>query len=272
MRGPHPQPGEARAEPPRRAFAPGDGLPSLRRQAEGEGLDRDRPMPCVAPLAARRTAAAGPGRRRQRPLARGPDCHMRLHPSDVVETQRRDRLAQGGVDAVAGVHQHDAFRNARRLERADLHESNLGLGRKAELLRHASPGAPLRILGPDLRQIEAVGDGQAGAAVSDRDGHRRLTVLLLAELAAILPGDADRMPSLLRKGGVIDNPGLDRSVTLERRRRQLADLGQHPLVRPRRLADEMQQRLMLSGGPSGAVAAAIGSTLLRSKGAVSPTQ
>ena len=109
---------------------------------------------------------------------------------------------------------------------------------------------PLRILGPVLRQVEAVGDGQAGAAVGDRDGHRRLTVLLLAELAAILPRDADRMPSLLRKGGVIDNPGLDRSVTLERRRRQLAHLGQHPLVRPRRLADEMQQRLMLSGGPS----------------------
>src|SRR5208282_1014388 len=44
---------------------------------------------------------------------------------------------------------------------------------------------------------------------------------------------------------IIDDPGLDRSVTLDCRHHQLAHLGQDPLVRPLSLADEMQQLLML---------------------------
>jgi hypothetical protein len=55
--------------------------------------------------------------------------------------------------------------------------------------------------------------------------------------------------SLLGKTGVVDDPRFDRSVTLNRRQNHLARLGQYLLVRPRRLADKMQQRLVLRCRP-----------------------
>src|SRR5580658_1804807 len=99
--------------------------------------------------------------------------------------------------------------------------------------------------------------------IGNRQCHGDLTIVLLAQLAAILPPDPDRMPSLLGEARVIDDPSLDRSVTLYLRQHQSADLGQNPLVRPVAFPNKMQQRLMLS--------AAIGSTLLRSQGIISPT-
>src|ERR1700688_4619348 len=45
--------------------------------------------------------------------------------------------------------------------------------------------------------------------------------------------------------GIVDDPGLDRTVPLDLWHHHLAHLGQHLLVRPLSLADEMQQRLML---------------------------
>src|ERR1700692_4175874 len=53
------------------------------------------------------------------------------------------------------------------------------------------------------------------------------------------------MLTLLGKAGVVDDPGLDRTVPLHLGHHHLANLGQHLLVRPLSLTDEMQQRLML---------------------------
>ena len=76
-----------------------------------------------------------------------------------------------------------------------------------------------------------------------RDGH--LAIVLLAELPAILPRHPDRMGALLGKPCVVDDQGLDRPAPLHRRHDQIAHLRQNPLVRPRRLTDEVQERLML---------------------------
>jgi hypothetical protein len=57
------------------------------------------------------------------------------------------------------------------------------------------------------------------------------------------------MPPLLGKARIVDDPGLDRPVALQRRPHHLAHLGQDLLIRPGRLADKMQQRLMLRPGP-----------------------
>src|SRR5260370_18215825 len=57
------------------------------------------------------------------------------------------------------------------------------------------------------------------------------------------------MPSLLGKARVVDNPGLDRSITLDRRQHHLTHLAQHIVVRPTPLTDKMQQRLMLRCRP-----------------------
>jgi hypothetical protein len=46
---------------------------------------------------------------------------------------------------------------------------------------------------------------------------------------------------------VIDDPRLDRSVTLQLRQHRFGDFGQNPLVRP--ISFKMQQRLMLRRSP-----------------------
>src|ERR1700675_4481377 len=57
------------------------------------------------------------------------------------------------------------------------------------------------------------------------------------------------MRSLFWETRVIDDPRLDRPLPFHRRQHHLAHLGQHPLVRPCRDTDKMQQRLMLRRRP-----------------------
>jgi hypothetical protein len=57
------------------------------------------------------------------------------------------------------------------------------------------------------------------------------------------------MPALLGKAGIVDDPRLDRSGPLDRWQNQLTHLGQHPIIGPRRVANETQQRLMLRRHP-----------------------
>src|ERR1700724_197071 len=76
-------------------------------------------------------------------------------------------------------------------------------------------------------------------------GTGALPVRLLAELSAVLVRHPDRVLPLFGDAGVVDNPRRDRSVTLNLWQYQLANFGQDHLVRPRSLADKMQQGLML---------------------------
>src|SRR5712692_3865496 len=85
--------------------------------------------------------------------------------------------------------------------------------------------------------------------IGNRQRHHYLAIGLLAKLPAILMLHADRVDALLGVRRVIDNPGLDRPMTLDRRHHHLAHLGQHPLVRPRCVGNEMQQLLMLRRDP-----------------------
>ncbi|CCM80328.1 hypothetical protein BN77_p260015 [Rhizobium mesoamericanum STM3625] len=55
-------------------------------------------------------------------------------------------------------------------------------------------------------------------AIDDGD----LAVVLLAELAAILPRDPDRMLALPGKASVIDNPRFNRPMPLDQRQHQIA--------------------------------------------------
>ena len=82
-------------------------------------------------------------------------------------------------------------------------------------------------------------------ALGQRERHRHLTIVLLAELATVLTRHPDRVPPLLGKTGIVDDPGLDRPLPLDRRQHYLAHLAQNPLVRPAALTDKMQQRLVL---------------------------
>ena len=67
--------------------------------------------------------------------------------------------------------------------------------------------------------------------IGDRQRHCNLTVILLAELAAVLPRDAYRVPPLLGKTRVVDDPRIDRPMALDCWQHHLAYFGQDSLVR-----------------------------------------
>jgi hypothetical protein len=76
-----------------------------------------------------------------------------------------------------------------------------------------------------------------------------LAVVLFAELTAILTRHPDRVPALLGEAGIVNDPGLDGPSTLNGRQYEVAHFGEHGGIRPGRLTNEMQQRLVLGGDP-----------------------
>ena len=95
-----------------------------------------------------------------------------------------------------------------------------------------------------MRQIQTIGDRQAGVIVGDRQADRDLAVVLLAELATVLPRHADRMRALLGNAGVVDDQRADRAVPLDDRQHAGAHRGEHRVIRPVGLGYEVMQRLM----------------------------
>jgi hypothetical protein len=82
----------------------------------------------------------------------------------------------------------------------------------------------------------------------DRQAHRGLAILLLADLTTILPRHTHRVTALLRIPRAVDDQGLDRFLALDRRQHTLAHPPQHRRARPGRLRHQMQQRLVLRRG------------------------
>src|SRR4030095_12094214 len=94
-------------------------------------------------------------------------------------------------------------------ELCDLLEGDLPFRPERDGVGYARRAPTAAILGPRLRQVEPVGDRHARALVSHRDAHRHLTVVLFAEHAAVLPGDADGVTALLGPSGIVDDPRRD---------------------------------------------------------------
>src|SRR5690348_1506918 len=105
---------------------------------------------------------------------------------------------------------------------------------------HLAP--PISVRDPLSRQIETIGDRQARGVIGYRQRYRHLTIVLFAELAAILPRNAYRMLALLRKARVIDDPRLNRTMLLDLRQNHVSHFCQNRFVRPASFANEMQQR------------------------------
>ena len=198
---------------------------------------------------------------------------MRLHADDIGQAERRS--GRSGTPCRCHSRRRPARRRAgcRRHGLPDLIERDLAAWSGTRSRQEPRPWPSLRDRSPSSRQIEPIGDRQARLIVGDRKRDRDLAIVLLAELPAILARNADRMLALLRKAGVVDDPGPDRPMPLDRSAAPARAPRQQRLVRPRRLGHEMMQRLMLRRLRPGAVTrAAIGSTLLRSPGSSSPMQ
>src|SRR3954454_2912860 len=233
--------GEPRLQPFGRTFPPSDRLPGTFGERKGKLPDTDEIR--VVSASDRGSASrfwAAPASPYQR---------ARLDCGDISQTQGPQFLAQIAVTPVPGVHQHDPTWNAARKRAFDLRERNLRFGHEANRRWNTNFAAAFAVLSPFLRQVQTIGNRQAGRVVGYRQRHRRLAIGLSAKLPAVLRSHANRMPSLLGKRSIIDDPGFDLSVPLDRRQYQLAHLGQHALVGPIRFAHKMKQRLMLRRCP-----------------------
>ena len=73
---------------------------------------------------------------------------------------------------------------------------------------------------------------------------RRLAIIRFAQLTAVLPGNAYRMLSLLRKTRVVYDPRHNWAVFLHSWQHILPHLGQHLLVAPGCVGHQVMQRLM----------------------------
>ena len=197
--------------------------------------------------------AGGPARSRVWAAAvrrRGPDAQRRLHADHIGQTAGRDAGAERAVGAIPSVGQQDARSDACCQRGPDLSEGDLGFGPEFHVVRDTNLLAPRLVPSPIFRQIQPIGDRQAGGVIGDRKRHRDLTIVGLAEPPAILPRDAHRMNAFLREARVVDNPRLDLPLRLDRRQDEFAHFGENRLVRPSRLTDQMQKRLMLGRNPS----------------------
>ena len=226
------------------ALAPSDTPPGPRRQPLGQLLRRDWLVFGCALDPGRWPTSPTIGRRGKRRFARWPEARRRLHTQHIGQIQPGEGRSEGGLDAIAGIAQHHALRNALRQGRPDSPQGDLRLGLKADLLRHAGPGPPLGVARPGLGQVEPIGDRQAGMVVGHRQTHRHLTVVLLAELAAVLPRHPNRVLALLRETGVVDDPVLHRPVPPERRQDLLSHGAQQRRIAPLGLGHHVMQRLM----------------------------
>ena len=165
MGGPHPNPGKARGQRSRASLAPGNRLPACRRQAERKRLDADRMVLGVAAHQLRGTAATRPRQRRQRCRPRRPHRSLRRDAGDIAQPQSADLLAQPGVGAIPGIHQHNPARQTGGVGRPDLLQRNLRLGQKSDRLGDAGRGAALGI----GRSIPAADTGARRSAGSPHD-------------------------------------------------------------------------------------------------------
>src|SRR4051794_39502461 len=206
----HPHPREARGEAIGCTLAPGDLGPRLRPKSKRQRLNRDRLVLVIPAHQLGWSSPARPGLGRQGRTALRPDRGVGQDPGDVTEPERGDVGAQLRIAAITGIHEDHPAWQAGFGSRTDLIERNLGLGLEGDRLRHAGLLAPGWIISPLLRQVEAIGDRQAGRAIGERERHSHLAIVLLAQLTAVLTRHPDPGPALLWEAGSFHGPGLPR--------------------------------------------------------------
>ena len=111
-----------------------------------------------------------------------------------------------------------------RLQRGfNLRTGDLVLGRKHRRLRHARYPATFGVIRPFARQIQAVTQRQAPSLGPQRQTDRDAAIVCLANLAAVLPRNANRMRAFLRESGVVDDPGTGCATAHQYRENQPGD-------------------------------------------------
>ncbi len=145
------------------------------------------------------------------PVPGRPDRGVRLNAGDIGQAERGDLGAQLACRCHSRRPSAPRPAAGRPRTAARICSSAIsGLVAKPIVLGTPALSRRVGIGRPVFRQIEPIGHWQAGGVVGQRQRHRHLAIVLLAELAAILPRHADRVPPLLGKAGIVDDPRLDR--------------------------------------------------------------
>ena len=124
-------------------------------------------------------------------FTRTPNADRALHAHHIAKPERCDAGAKTRVGPIAGVGEHYALRRAGGVRALNLVECDLWLGLKDDFLWNAGFLAARAIVGPRFGQIQSMRNRQAGRIIGDRKRHRDLAIVLLAQLAAILPPHAN---------------------------------------------------------------------------------
>jgi hypothetical protein len=186
--------------------------------------------------------ALGPGERHVRRV----DLLRRQHPDREGEVPLVQASTELGRLTILGVGQDAAEASARGQHTIDLLERDPPLGTVDDPFGHTGPRPPLVVGAPVLRQEQAQADADRHLSPGQGERDQRLAVRPLAQLAAVLPFDPDRVLALLDQGGVVDH----------QHRVRPADQpvgGLHQLVlqrgrRPGRGRDEVVQLLRVAWG------------------------
>src|ERR1700756_4413308 len=179
--------GKARGQAFCRTLTPRDLAPSVRWQANRKLLGRDRSMLAFTPQQLRRSPPPRPLLRRPRPSSRRPYRCLWQDASHIAQAKCGDIPTQIGVGAIASIHQYHAARQVRRTGPAQMIQCNCRLGLEGDLLGYTGLPATYTVRRPLRWQIETIGHWQARMMICKRKGHSDLTIVLLAQLAAILP-------------------------------------------------------------------------------------
>jgi hypothetical protein len=156
-------------------------------------------MILAAPQQLRRPAHAAWRLRRQRRFAGPPHAHAALRTDHVLQPHLGQPLAKPCVRSVAGIGQHHTARQPRIQGLGNLIHCNLRLGLEFNFLRHAGTPSPHPVLGPFSRQVQPPGHRQAGLPRGERQCHRHLAIVLLAQLRRNTA--APRQPSVCPSSG-----------------------------------------------------------------------
>jgi hypothetical protein len=231
------------------ALPPGHRTVAGTRQRQSQGPGGHRLMPGITPHQLGWPSPAAIGIGRQRLKSRRPYRRRGLDADHVKQLPARDLVAEVRVIPVAGVRQHGTARHARAKRSLNLPQRDLRLGPEGDLVRDPGLPPPPPVCRPFLGQIQTPSDRQARRLVRHGQAHCNLTVVLLAELSAVLSRHADRVLALLRKTRVVDDPGPDRPPGLDGRQRPVADRRQQRFIAPRCIGHEVMHRLMERSHP-----------------------
>jgi hypothetical protein len=194
----HPQGGEFRRERPLAPDAPCDrregGRPLVGEQVldRHAGGRRDRVLGRAACASAHRL---GQGDAAWVDLLRRQDAHGKGQPA------LGQAPPEGGARPVAGIRDDAAETGAGGHHAVDLVQRDPPLRPMPEILGDAGAAPTPRVGTPSLRQVEAQADRHRHLAPSERERDEHLAIGALAQLATVLPGDADRVLALLGQPG-----------------------------------------------------------------------